>query len=110
MAWNDESIADLILQRNKLIETTIRSIEILEWISDCSEDKIASDVAKGQAQSSIIKLSEVGIERYGTAGKTMNENYGWFRIESAREFKVVVPAWIMLRDGDALLFKHGIGE
>ena len=105
-----ETISDLMMQRNKLIETTIRSIEILEWISDCSEDKIASDVAKGQAESSIIKLSQIGIERYGTAGKTMNENYGWFGIESAREFKVVVPAWIMLRDGDALLFKNGVGE
>ena len=110
MTWNDESIADLILQRNKLIQDTIRSIEILEWISDCSEDQIASDVAKGKAEFSLIKLSEIGIERYGTAGKTMNENYGWFGIESAREFKVVVPAWVMLRDGDAFLFKHGIGE
>lgn len=105
-----ETVSDLMLQRNKLIETTIRSIEILEWISSCSGDSIASEVAKGQAQISVIKLSEVGIERYGTAGKTMNENYGWFGIESAREFKVIVPAWIMLRDGDAYLYKVGIGE
>lgn len=105
-----ETVSDLMMQRNRMINTLIRSIEILEWISDCSEDKIASDAAKGQAQNSVIKLSEIGIERYGTAGKTMNENHGWFGIESASEFKVVVPAWIMLRNGDAFLFKNGIGE
>lgn len=105
-----ETVSDLMMQRNMMIDTLIRSIEILEWISDCSEDKIASDVAKGQAQISVIKLSEIGIERYGTDGKTMNENHGWFEIESAREFKVIVPAWIMLRDGDACLYKKGIGE
>ena len=95
-------------EHRKLIDISIRACDIIEWISLFPEDPIKS-VSKSHYELMMIQLSKLGIEKFGTIGEVINEYWGWFDIESYREFTVMVPAWVLRKGDEMYLWKKGVG-
>ena len=103
-----QQIFALQTENRKLIDISIRACEIIEWISNFPEDPIKS-VSESHYEFMMIQLSKLGIEKFGVVDEVINDYWGWFDVSNAREFTVVVPAWVLRKDGEIHLWKKGIG-
>lgn len=108
LSKSNQEIYALQTENRKLIDISIRACDIIHWISSFPEDPIKS-VSESHYELMIVQLSKLGIEKFGTIGETINDYWGWFDIESYRNFTVVVPAWVLRKDGEIHLWKKGVG-
>lgn len=103
-------------ERDKLIQTIIRSHRLLDNIDVILRSNFTPETPKNIASMSgneveliEIELKSIGITTFGSPGEKMNDYYGWFRISEAREFTVIEPAWVIEVLGETHLLEKGVG-